>query len=167
MRLTSQRKLAGYKRTILRILNLESANLVEFQSRVKKIGKGQDLPDDYFGFRIICKNKQECYRTARILHKSLKVWKLKDYYINYHPQEPTYRSIHLLVKINKESHIEIQIKTIRAHNRHMLKRRLLGDHYWRSLTPAEIVQFDKTLRINRPIRFTRNGVRYFSPTFSQ
>jgi|GEM_PF-5435965 len=122
-------KLFGGK--IAKALEASRIYPLEIQSRVKNTEDIAYSPHDLYGFRIILANKIDCYKTAICLINSFEILKLKDYYVNHHPQEETYRAIHIQIKVGNEKNIEVQIKTRRMHKRQMLKRKTLGDHYWK------------------------------------
>lgn len=127
-----ERNLANFRERISKTLESISITPLQIQSRVKKLEREDNsLPHDFYAFRYIFSNKTQCYMASIALINSFNVLRLKDYYVNHHPQEPTYRAIHLDLQIDGEKHIEVQIKTLRMHNKQMLKRKLLGDHYWK------------------------------------
>lgn len=71
---------------------------------------------DYFGFRILVKRKEECYRILGIVHS---LWPplnghIKDYIAN--PKPNGYRSLHTTVFCDREKIAEIQIRTYKMHD---------------------------------------------------
>ncbi|MFO1173406.1 MAG: bifunctional (p)ppGpp synthetase/guanosine-3',5'-bis(diphosphate) 3'-pyrophosphohydrolase [Hyphomicrobiaceae bacterium] len=66
---------------------------------------------DIYGFRIIVRNMQECYRVLGVVHTSWRSvpGRFKDYISN--PKQNDYRSIHTTIVGPRHQRVELQIRT--------------------------------------------------------
>lgn len=125
-------KLKTFEKLVSKRLQSQSVTPGNIESRVKNIdSKITEIPHDFYGLRYIFKNKKTLSLALNVIQNSFRVTRVKNFYSNPHPQEPTYRAIHLNIEIYQERNIEIQIKTLREHNRAVRKIQLLGHHYWK------------------------------------
>jgi guanosine-3',5'-bis(diphosphate) 3'-pyrophosphohydrolase len=82
---------------------------------------------DIFGFRVIVKTKEDCYRTLGVLHMHWRMVpeRFKDFISN--PKSNGYRSIHTTVIGPEQQRVEVQIRT---HDMHEVAERGVAAH-WR------------------------------------
>ena len=71
---------------------------------------------DIYGFRIICRTDEECYRVLGIIHKRWRAvpGRFKDYISQ--PKSNGYRSIHTTVSGRNARRVEVQIRTQQMHD---------------------------------------------------
>ena len=82
---------------------------------------------DIFGFRVIVKNEEDCYRALGVLHTSWRMLpeRFKDFVSN--PKTNGYRSIHTTVIGPEQQRVEVQI---RSESMHEIAERGVAAH-WR------------------------------------
>src|SRR5580698_7357845 len=70
---------------------------------------------DIFGFRVIVKNEEDCYRALGVLHTNWRMIpdRFKDFISN--PKTNGYRSIHTTVIGPEQQRVEVQIRTQEMH----------------------------------------------------
>ena len=70
---------------------------------------------DIYGFRIITRSEEECYRTLGIIHRKWRAvpGRFKDYISQ--PKSNGYRSIHTTVSARDGTRVEVQIRTRAMH----------------------------------------------------
>jgi len=70
---------------------------------------------DIYGFRIICRNEDDCYRALGAVHRKWRVvpGRFKDYISS--PKSNGYRSLHTSVYSSSAARTEIQIRTAEMH----------------------------------------------------
>src|ERR1041384_2085893 len=71
---------------------------------------------DIFGFRVIVKNEDDCYRTLGVLHQNWQMVpsRFKDFIST--PKTDGYRSIHTTVIGPEKQRVEVQIRTQQMHD---------------------------------------------------
>jgi guanosine-3',5'-bis(diphosphate) 3'-pyrophosphohydrolase len=109
------------------LLELEKADVhAEITGRAKKPYsiwrkmEEKNIPfsrlSDIYGFRAICENEADCYRTLGVIHQRWRAvpGRFKDYISQ--PKSNGYRSIHTTVSGRDGKRVEVQIRTRQMHD---------------------------------------------------
>ncbi|HKD23163.1 MAG TPA: bifunctional (p)ppGpp synthetase/guanosine-3',5'-bis(diphosphate) 3'-pyrophosphohydrolase [Rhizomicrobium sp.] len=106
---------------------------------------------DIFGFRVIVKSEEDCYRALGVLHTSWRMIpeRFKDFISN--PKTNGYRSIHTTVIGPEQQRVEVQIRTEQMHD---IAERGVAAH-WRY---REHVDDDKNATAERAFEWLRDMV---------
>ena len=106
---------------------------------------------DIFGFRVIVKGEEDCYRALGVLHTSWRMIpeRFKDFISN--PKTNGYRSIHTTVIGPEQQRVEVQIRTDKMHD---IAERGVAAH-WRY---REHVDDDRNATAERAFEWLRDMV---------